>query len=140
MDNDSSCERTERVGLSYKLPIELGKEVTICQKIFLNTLGFNSNQKIASPLKKFDDPPEDFSPADKLGKFVLAYKKSDECNEKIRGRIFSCRPQIFHYRRKHASNTLYLSPKINMAGKLYENTTFPAANWVKRKMSSLSIA
>ena len=40
--------RKEPVVLSFMLPLELGKEVPVCQKMFLNSLGFANNQKIVT--------------------------------------------------------------------------------------------
>ena len=107
--------RKERVILAFTLPKELGVKVAVCQKMFLNTLGYTNNQNIFTLFENNEASDSDITVRDdQRGKKDPPNKKDADIHAKVKEHIFSYHPSVSHYRRKHAPFRLYLSPEINM--------------------------
>ena len=95
------CQEKRESCFVFLKPNELGVNISVCQKIFLNTMGFTSNQKIDS-LHEKTEASDITVPADQCGKKEPPNKKNAEIHQMTKERIFSFHPSISHYRRKHA--------------------------------------
>ena len=109
---DNQSVRKERGQLCYTLAEESGLHIDVCQRMFLDTLGFTSNQKIVSVCERFEKGNAEVQ--EQRGKTQPKNKKGEEVITLVHDHIFSFHPSISHYRRKHAPLRLYLSPEINM--------------------------
>ena len=97
-----------------------GEEKMVCQRFFLNTLGFKSHKVLLTVASKSQGKV--LSSPDKRGKSSLTNRLSDEERKNIQAHIMSYSPSCSHYRRVHAPNRVYLSPQLSVAG-MYRNYT-----------------
>ena len=112
--DENSRKKNRDCSREYSLPIEDGVYKRVCQKFYLNTLGYTSDKKIISTFKT-TNRSDLFTPQSTRGKHRPKNKKSDEVNKMVEEHINSFHPSISHYRRKHAPFRLYLSPDLNIA-------------------------
>ena len=99
----------------FHLEDEGGVRRTVCQKMFLSTLGLTTDRSIQTVLSKCESTRTTSDLSDKRGKHTPANKKSDNLVDKVNQHILSYNPSITHYRRKHAPNRLYISPEFNVS-------------------------
>ena len=85
----------------------------VCQKFFLSTIGHKCEQIISTKLE--NSAQATTSRKDRRGKHTPANKKDSSIAEIVDKHIFSFGPAVSHYRRKHVSKRLYLSPEFNIA-------------------------
>ena len=85
--DEDVASRKERVVLAFTLPNELGVNISICQKMFLNTMGFTSNQKIVLLCEK-TEASDITVPADQHGKKEPLNKKNAEIHQMMKEPIF----------------------------------------------------
>ena len=91
----------------YFLPNLTNERVPVCQRMFLSTLGYTSDQVIISVLKK--SAGKLIPSPDKRGKHFPRNKIPEDVVQMIRNHIMLFNPCVCHYRRKHAPNRLYIS-------------------------------
>lgn len=118
-DHVSKVKRTDMSSkrspsLQYMLPGSDGRAVRVCQKMFLNVLGYTSNKVIVSLLKSTNLGHDLFSPGDRRGKHCPKHKLAEATSMKIQDHIKSFNPSISHYRRAHAPNRLYLGNDLTV--------------------------
>ena len=80
--------RKERVILAFTLPKELGAKIAVCQKMFLNTLGYTSNQKSVT-LFENNEASDITIRDDQRGKRDPPNKKDADIHAKVKEHIFS---------------------------------------------------
>ena len=122
--NDVKRRRTESIekekrrsgNIKYFLLVR-GNEVSVCQKFFLETLGYSSNQVLKTATK---DLGKVECIKDKRGCAPSKCRISEDIIESIITHIKSYDPQISHYRRVHAPNRLYL-PSTYIIFKMHEH-------------------
>ena len=76
-------------------------KIAVCQKMFLNSLGYTSNQKIVT-LFENNEASDITVRDDQRGKRDPPNKKDADIHAKVKEHIFSYHPSVSHYRRKHA--------------------------------------
>ena len=92
------------------------KRVHVCQKMFLSTLGLTNDKTIKTALDKSNNGSTIIANiTDNRGTTGNQATVPDEHVKKIKEHILSYNPSISHYRRAHAPNRLYISPKYNRA-------------------------
>lgn len=94
--------------MQYFLTLECN-EILVCQKLFLETLGYTSNQFLKTAAKGIGKIE---SINNKCGKAALKIRINGEVIQSIITDIKSYDPQISHYRRTHASNRLRSTYKL----------------------------
>lgn len=90
------------------------KQIHVCQKFFLFTLGYKSTSIIDHLLRKAKDEhgiPRLVPPEDGRGKHSPVNKKNREL---IKSHIRSYNPKPSHYRREHAPKRLYLPSDLSI--------------------------
>ena len=97
-----------------------GEEKMVCQKFFLNTLGFKSHKVLLTVASKSQGKV--LPSPDKRCKSSPTNRLSDEERKNIQAHIMSYSPSCSHYRRVHAPNRVYISPQLSVAG-MYRNYT-----------------
>ena len=98
--------------IQYMLPGPNGKDVRVCQKMFLHVLGYTSNKVVVSLLQSTGS--DLFPPGDKRGKHYPKHKLTEANCTMIQEHIKSFNPSISHYRRAHAPNRLYLGNDLTI--------------------------
>ncbi len=104
--------RRRKVSRELFLPVN-GKEVSVCQKMFLGTLGF-STDKALQTLQKTKTEVGVVIP-DQRGKHPPKHKITEEDRNFIIQHILKFKPCISHYRREHAPNRLYLPSELDIS-------------------------
>lgn len=93
------------------------REIQVCQKFFLETLGYTSNQVLKTAMKAAGE----IGPiSDKRGKGEAENRTKSEIIDSIVAHIKSFDPEISHYRRAHAPNRLYLPSTLSITN-MYQN-------------------
>ena len=87
-------------------------DISVCQKFFLETLGYCSNQVLKTAFKSICEIE---SISDRRGKSAASNRLNQEIIDDIVSHIKSYDPQISHYRRLHAPNRLHLPSTLTIA-------------------------
>lgn len=114
--HDDSKQRKERIRLSYSLPDEANVLITVCQKMFLNTLGFSSNRKIKTLFEKLASGEGCYQ--DKRGKSRYKTHQEDEA-------------KVWSGKRGEKADRFFVSPDINIH--CIHCSLFPESNKIVRR-------
>ena len=99
----------------FHMENDIVEKITVCQKIFLPTLGLTTDKAIHTVLSKSESSWTISDVSDKWGKIIAGNKTSNNISEKVNGHILSFHPSISHYRRKYTPDRLYISPEFNLS-------------------------
>ena len=108
--NNDPLKEKRRGNAKYFLSLQ-GREIQVCQKFFLETLGYSSNQVLKTAMK---GAGEIGAISDKRGKGEAENRTKPEIIDSIVAHIKSYDPEISHYRRAHAPNRLYLPSTLTI--------------------------
>ena len=108
LDTPKEKRRSGNFEFSFKID---GIDVSVCQKFFLETLGYTSNQVLKTISKTIGEVG---TICDSRGKSAAPNRLSQEVIDDIVAHIKSYDPQISHYRRVHAPNRLYLPSTLTI--------------------------
>ena len=119
MLKESEHQITRDRNYVYKYVLKKGDLcIPVCQKFFLETLGFKDHQVVQTALKDNNGLPD----KDKRGNSKTSHghhRLGPEIEEDIKNHILLFDLQISHYRREHAPNRLYLPYTFSVA-KMYD--------------------
>ena len=141
--DENSRKKNRDCSREYSLPTEDGVYKRVCQKFYLNTLGYTSDKKIISTFKA-TNRSDLFTPQSTRGKHRPKNKKSDDVNKMVEEHINSFHPSISHYRRKHAPFRLYLSPDLNITLMYHDfnskNPRLVSREFYRQKIKKMNIS
>ena len=92
---------------------------SVCQKMFLGTLGYTTDTVLVS-VKGATDPSTGIAQKSKRGKHAPKHKLTEEDVQTMRDHVNKYKPCISHYRRENAPNRLYLPSELSI-GEMYED-------------------
>ena len=114
-DSEVSRRRFSRI---FFLPSVQQNKISVCQKMFLGTLGYSTEEAIRTIHKSTNYI--NILRKDLRGKHNPNHKITDEEKNFIEQHIMKFNPGISHYRRAHVPNRLYLPSELNCA-EMYED-------------------
>lgn len=103
----NAADQSLRKVIQYFFYDEQEEQVSVCQKFFVTTLGFNpNNNTVVRNALNLEFPAED-----QRGK----YTRNSELNESmVVEHIMGFHPEVSHHRREHAPNRLYLPSDVSI--------------------------
>ena len=130
---ETKCERECEITKTYCLLDGNKEKRRVCMKFYLRTLGYTHDTFVKNVFRSFTENTKVLPSPDKRGRHDPPYKLSADDIQSIRNHILSYHPTLSHYRRKHASNRLYLAPELTIAA-MHDNYNSSA----ERKISCYS--